>query len=168
MTKYNISFFTNEFAVENFQFCNSKELRFYNLFFNQSDKFRFGFLIYVNGLLIGAIKIKGEKNMLSLKTSYNSIPLEKFRIYSLPIEVIKILISSKYSENKNWIFVNFKKIYLKDSRINLENFEELKRDKNIKNKDYYRDLENSIQKEYSLWEHRKSFDIEFNEEFFEK
>jgi hypothetical protein len=164
----NIIFFENEFKTDNFQYCLSKEQRFFHLFTKENNKFRFGFLIYADGSLMGAIKIKGEKNMLSLKTENNSIPLRKFGIYMLPLKVINFLLKIDHIENKTWTYVNFKKLYLKDSCIDLENFEKLKNDKEIKVQDYKRVLENTIEKEFTLWEHRKNFDIEFDETFFEE
>ncbi len=160
----NLILFEDEFETENFQFCKSKELRFFNLFTLESEYFRFGWLIYVNNQLIGVIKNKGEKNMLSLKTDFNQVPLLKNRIYILPKKIIELMMKFESKKNKEWNFINFKILYIKDSNTNLENYEKVQEVYGDKS-GFDRILQNNINSEFKLWEHRKKFDIEISREF---
>lgn len=160
----NLVFFNTEFETENFQFCKSKELRFFNLFYPQNEYFRFGWLIFVSGQLIGVVKNKGEKNMLSLKTDSNQVPLLKNRIYILPKKIIELIRKYETKKNKEWNYINFEVLYLKDSKINLENYEKIK-DVYGDKSGFERVLQNNIDFEFELWQYRKKFDLEISKEF---
>jgi hypothetical protein len=159
--------FTNEFDIEALQFCTSKELRFYRLFDKNSEYFRFGFLIYNNGRLIGVTKCKGEKTLLSFKTDINNIPLEKFGVYQLPKKFTEFLKLIDNSKNHEWLKINIiGNLFLKNGNVFLSNFEKIIENYGNKSKDYLRDYENNINLEYKYNEFVKKFDLEVNLEEF--
>lgn len=119
----------------------------------------------MNNQLVGAIKNKGEKNMLSLKTdNNNNIPLIKNRIYILPKKVINLLGKYESSKNSQWNFINFEILYLKDSNVNLENYEKVQEVYEDKS-GYERVFQNNINSKFKMWEYRKKFDIEISKDF---
>jgi hypothetical protein len=91
--------------------CEQTEYFFYKIFQKKSKYYNKGILIYLNSQLIGLIKLKGTKLMLSLKTknpiskNQTQIPLEEFGLYEFSEKDLKKInkynFLTKYKKNKN-------------------------------------------------------------------
>ncbi len=142
---------------------------FLDLFNKNSKHYKKGALIYINGKLLGLMKLKGNRLLLSLKTKNNNLDLRQFHVYNTTDKISSFVNKKTLDLRDLNIFkkLQWKTINLKgDFPINLENNKHLffrnsqRTGSDIKIITH--NIESYIEKTYNENKDIKVFDIEKN------